>query len=144
MTERLNWTDSFNRASLVAQLVKNLPAMQETLVLFLDQEDPLEKGKASHSSTLVWLAKSQTWLGNFHLHSFNKCLVLSGAGTGSTKINETPSLERMLKDLKIKNSFIYTERIKSKGQKLWTPHHVRKAILDTPTITELQPAPWEA
>ena len=32
------------RASLVAQLVKNLPAMQETLVLFLDQEDILEKG----------------------------------------------------------------------------------------------------
>ena len=32
------------RASLVAQLVKNLPAMQETLVLFLGGEDPLEKG----------------------------------------------------------------------------------------------------
>ena len=31
-------------ASLVAQLVKNLPAMQETLVQFLGQEDPLEKG----------------------------------------------------------------------------------------------------
>ena len=31
-------------ASLVAQLVKNLPAMQETLVLLLGQEDPLEKG----------------------------------------------------------------------------------------------------
>ena len=35
---------SFIRASLVAQLVKNLPAMQETLVQFLGQEDPLEKG----------------------------------------------------------------------------------------------------
>ena len=34
----------FLRASLVAQLVKNLPAMQETLVQFLDQEDSLEKG----------------------------------------------------------------------------------------------------
>ena len=32
------------RASLVAQLVKNLPAMQETLVQFLGREDPLEKG----------------------------------------------------------------------------------------------------
>ena len=40
------------RASLIAQLVKNLPAMQETLVQFLNQEDPLEKGKATHSSTL--------------------------------------------------------------------------------------------
>ena len=33
-------------ASLIAQLVKNSPAMQETLVQFLGQEDPLEKGKA--------------------------------------------------------------------------------------------------
>ena len=40
------------RASLVAQLVKNLPAMQETPVQFLDWEDPLEKGKATHSSSL--------------------------------------------------------------------------------------------
>ena len=36
------------RASLIAQLVKNLPAMQETPVQFLGQEDPLEKGKATH------------------------------------------------------------------------------------------------
>ena len=41
-----------NLASLIAQLVKSLPAMQETLVRFLGQEDPLEKGKASHSSIL--------------------------------------------------------------------------------------------
>ena len=38
------------RASLIAQLVKNLPAMQETPVRFLGWEDPLEKGKATHSS----------------------------------------------------------------------------------------------
>ena len=37
-------------ASLVAQLVKNLPAMQENPVWFLGQEDPLEKGQATHSS----------------------------------------------------------------------------------------------
>ena len=37
-------------ASLVAQLVKNPPAMQETLIQFLGQEDPLEKGYATHSS----------------------------------------------------------------------------------------------
>ena len=41
-------------AFLVAQLVKNLPAMHETLVRFLAQEDPLEKGKATHSSILAW------------------------------------------------------------------------------------------
>ena len=42
-----------NLAFLVAQLVKNLPAMQETLVRFLGQEDPLKKGWATHSSILV-------------------------------------------------------------------------------------------
>ena len=41
-------------ASLVALLVKNSPAMQETWVRSLDQEDPLEKGKATHSSILAW------------------------------------------------------------------------------------------
>ena len=40
------------QSSLVAQLVKNLPAMQETLVQPLGQEDPLEKGQATHSSIL--------------------------------------------------------------------------------------------
>ena len=42
------------QASLVAQLVKNLPAMQETLVWFLGWEDPLEKEMATHSSILAW------------------------------------------------------------------------------------------
>ena len=41
-------------ASLVAQLVKNSPAMQETWVQSLGWEDPLEKGKATHSSILAW------------------------------------------------------------------------------------------
>ena len=40
-------------ASLVAQLVKNLPAMWETWVQFLGWEDALEKGKATHSSILA-------------------------------------------------------------------------------------------
>ena len=41
------------RASLVAQTVKNLPAMRETWVQFLGWEDPLEKGMATHSSILA-------------------------------------------------------------------------------------------
>ena len=41
-------------AFLVAQTVKNLPAMQETRVQSLGGEDPLEKGIATHSSTLAW------------------------------------------------------------------------------------------
>ena len=40
--------------ALVAQLVKNPPAMQETWVQSLGREDPLEKGKATHSSILAW------------------------------------------------------------------------------------------
>ena len=43
-----------NPASLGAQMVKNLPAMQETLVPSLGREDPLKKGMAIHSSVLAW------------------------------------------------------------------------------------------
>ena len=42
------------RTSLVAQTVKNLPAMWETAVPSLGREDPLEKGMAIHSSILAW------------------------------------------------------------------------------------------
>ena len=41
-------------SALIAQLVKNSPAVQETPVRFLGWEDPLEKGKATHSSILAW------------------------------------------------------------------------------------------
>ena len=44
---------SFRWASLVTQLVSNLPAIQEILVPSLGSKDPLEKGKATHSSTLA-------------------------------------------------------------------------------------------
>ena len=40
--------------SLIAQLVKNPPAIQETPIRSLGWEDPLEKGKATHSSILAW------------------------------------------------------------------------------------------
>lgn len=42
------------RASQVAQLGKNLPAQQETTVQFLELEDPLETGTATHVSILTW------------------------------------------------------------------------------------------
>ena len=42
------------QTSLVAQMVKHLPAMWETQVRSLGQEDPLEKEMATHSSTLAW------------------------------------------------------------------------------------------
>ena len=43
-----------SRASLVAQTVKNLPAMQETQVQSLGWKDPLEEGMATHSRILAW------------------------------------------------------------------------------------------
>ena len=65
-------------ASLIAQLVKNPPAKQESWVRFPGQEDPLEKEKATHSSILAWripwtmevhgVANSQTRLSDFHFH----------------------------------------------------------------------------
>ena len=66
----LGFPDGF----LVAQMVKNLPAMWETWVQSLDWEGPLEKGMATHSSILAWripwtvrgVAKSWTQLSDFH------------------------------------------------------------------------------
>ena len=48
------WYPISFQASLVAQMVKHLPAMRKTRVQFLGQEDPLEKEMATHSSTLAW------------------------------------------------------------------------------------------
>ena len=48
LTKLITWT------SLVAQTVKRLPTVRETWVRSLDQEDPLEKEMATHSSTLAW------------------------------------------------------------------------------------------
>ena len=48
------WNSLDNWASLIGQLVKNLPEMQETLVQSLGWGDPLEKGKVTHSSILAW------------------------------------------------------------------------------------------
>ena len=47
-------TSHVQGASLVAQLIKNPPAMRETWVRSLGWEDPLEKGKATHSGILAW------------------------------------------------------------------------------------------
>ena len=48
-------------ASLVAQLVKNPPAMWETWVRFLGWDDPLEKGTATHCSILAWRIPSAVY-----------------------------------------------------------------------------------
>ena len=57
----LYWGISIPGAFLVAQMVKNLPAMQETQVRSLGQEDPLEKGMATHFSILAWRIPEETF-----------------------------------------------------------------------------------
>ena len=49
------WETVKDRASLVAQMVKNLPAAQETWIQSLGWKDPLEKGMATYFSILAWL-----------------------------------------------------------------------------------------
>ena len=72
--EGIGYPLQYSWVSLVAQLVKNLPAMWETWVQCLGLDDPLEKGKATHSSILPWrtpwtvhgVTKSWTRLSDFH------------------------------------------------------------------------------
>ena len=69
-------------ASLLAQLVKNLPAMWERWIWSLGCEDPLEKGTVTHASILAWripwtiahgVAKSWTWRSKLHFHFSFEC-----------------------------------------------------------------------
>ena len=57
----LIWIYVLRWASLVVQLVNNLPAMWETWVRSLGWEDPLEKGMATHSSILAWRIPWTVW-----------------------------------------------------------------------------------
>ena len=52
--EGIGYPLQYSWASLVAQVIKNQPAMRETWVHSLGWEDPLEKGKVTHSSILAW------------------------------------------------------------------------------------------
>ena len=59
--EGIGYPLRYSWASIVPQLVKNLHAMQETWVGSLGWEDPLEKGKATHSSILAWRIPWTVW-----------------------------------------------------------------------------------
>ena len=59
--EGISYPFQYSWASLVAQLAKNPPAVQETWVSSLGWEDPLEKGKANHSSILAWRIPRTVW-----------------------------------------------------------------------------------
>ena len=64
--EGIGYPLQYSWASLVAQLLKNLPAMWETWVRSLGWEDPLEKGTATHSSILTW---------RITVHGVTKCRI---------------------------------------------------------------------
>ena len=83
--EGIGYPLQYSWASLVAQLVKNPPAMWETWVWSLGREDPLEKRKAPFSSIhsglensmdclVPGVAKSRTWLSDFHFHTSSNYL----------------------------------------------------------------------
>ena len=58
--EELGYPLQYSWAPFVAQLVRNMPAMQESCVQSLGWEDPLEKGKTTNSSILAW--RIITWI----------------------------------------------------------------------------------
>ena len=99
--------------SLVAQIIKNLPAMQQTWVLSLGQEDPLEKGMATHSSIFAWRIpwtegpvrlqsmglQSQTQLSDFHSTTEQKvpCIYSMTIPVLKTeRVERAPKMERSL------------------------------------------------
>ena len=59
--EGIGYRLQYSWTSLVSQLVKNHRAMQETWIQSLGWEDPLEKGKATHSSILAWRIPYSPW-----------------------------------------------------------------------------------
>ena len=61
-------------ASLVAQVVKKPPTMQETLVRFLAWDNPLERGLATHSSILNWRIPTDTGAWQAAVHGVSKLL----------------------------------------------------------------------
>ena len=80
--EGIGYPLRYSWVSLVAQLVKNLPAMWESWVRSLAWEDPLEKGKATHSSILAWripwtihgVAKTRTQQSDFQFQGGEEIL----------------------------------------------------------------------
>ena len=75
--EGIGYPLQYSWASLVAQLVKNLPAMGETWVQSLVWENPLEKGKATHSSILAWRIQSMGSQRSCQTHNWATCTFTS-------------------------------------------------------------------
>ena len=106
-------------ASLLAQLVKNLPAVWETRVRSLCWEDPTEKGTATHASILAWIvhgvAKSRTGWATFTFHLISVsttqlCRYALKAAMSDMKMNEQGSfpIKLYLGTLKFEFHLIFT------------------------------------
>ena len=115
--EEIGYPLQYSWASLVAQQVKNPPAMRETWVRSLGWEDPLEQGKATHSSILAWripwaavheVAKSRTRLSDFtftfHFHALEEMVTHSSVlawtipGTGEPGMLRSMGSQRVRHD----------------------------------------------
>ena len=92
-------------ASLVAQLVKNLPAMQETPVLSLGWEDPREKEMVTHSSILVWRIPRTE-------------VTVHGVRKSWTQLTESESDYRVTNTFTLHFIYIYENRRKKKKNSL--------------------------
>ena len=103
--EGIGYPLQYSRASPVAHMVKNLPAIWESCVQSLVWEDPLVKGTITHSSVLVWsipwieepggttvhgVAKSRTQLSDFHCHFGNAADITPAAAAAA--VFRKPSL----------------------------------------------------
>ena len=86
---------TLRRASLLAQLVKNLPATQETWVQSLGWEDPLEEGMATHSSILVWRIRMdiEAWRATVHSVTESNMTEQLSTAQHSTWFRETPKVQ---------------------------------------------------
>ena len=113
--EEIGYPLRYSWVSLVAQVVKNPPAMWETWVRYLGWEDPLEKEKATHSSILAWripgtavrgVAKTLRRLRNFHFHFCFQCYAVIFKGVyKQVLLLYLLSLEKQQKDLSKTNIF---------------------------------------
>ena len=111
------------QASLVAHLVKNLPAMQETWVRSLGWDDPLEKGTATHSSILAWRTPWTTVGLKLNIHKTK--IMASGAITswqidGETMETVTDFILGAPKSLQMVTAAIKLKDTCSLEEKLWS------------------------
>ena len=107
-------------ASLVAQMVKNLPVVQETQVWSLGQEDPLEKGVTVYFSILAWRIPRREWPGGLQSKSHR---VRHDWMTNTFTFNEMCRMSFVIAKFLV--SYVYSELIfPDKNGKIWSKRYV--------------------